>query len=297
MSQCDFKIGNKIVQSSRPYRAPMGRCVGRDQEIQKIMAAWMHGSAGLPLSPLLLGEPGLGKNSVVYECAGMCSKELYILQGHEDITAEDLVCMVRFSDDPGKKMDYILSPLLTAMIRGGVCFIDEIAKIRPRALAPLASLLDERRYVDSTFLGERVIAHPGFRFIAATNRTDVQNQVDCAIPDFIRSRLRPVIHFGYPDRPEIETILRTRFKPLRANGTKLLDRFWQLWHDNENARPPTPRDSIYVFGYALNLADRDAVKDASPGALECGTGSANVKERHIEEAFNTFNAVFKERAS
>jgi hypothetical protein len=29
--------------------------------------------------------------------------------GQEDVTAEDLVCSVRFSDDPARKMDYTLS--------------------------------------------------------------------------------------------------------------------------------------------------------------------------------------------
>jgi len=28
-------------------------------------------------------------------------------------------------------MDYVLSPLVTAMLEGAICFIDEIGKIRP----------------------------------------------------------------------------------------------------------------------------------------------------------------------
>ena len=48
---------------------------------------------------------------------------LYIFQGHEDVGAEDLVCAVRFSDDPNKKMDYIVSELVTAMLRGGMAAV------------------------------------------------------------------------------------------------------------------------------------------------------------------------------
>src|SRR3989337_3288926 len=169
MNEKLVKINNKTVQLSEPYHAHISELIGREHEIKKVLAAWIGGDAVLPLSPLLVGEAGIGKNRIVYECARIWSKELYIIQGHEDVSAEDLICTVRFSDDPNKKMDYIVSPLVTAMVRGAICFIDEIAKIRLRALAPLASVFDERRYIDSNILGERIYAQPGFRFIAAPN--------------------------------------------------------------------------------------------------------------------------------
>ena len=81
------------------------------------------------------------------------------MQGHEDVTAEDLASSVRFRDS-GSGMEYVVSPLVTAMERGAICFIDEIGKIRPRALALLVSVLDERRYIDSTLLGTRIKADP-----------------------------------------------------------------------------------------------------------------------------------------
>ena len=89
-------------------------------------------------------------------------------QGREDLTEEDLVCAARISDDADKRIDYILSNLSTALIVGGIYFADGICKLKPRSLAPYESVLDDRRYVDSSFLGERIHAHPGFRFIAAT---------------------------------------------------------------------------------------------------------------------------------
>ena len=175
MSQQEIVMGGKSVLVSQPY-APDRSClpefVGRDEELKLIAAAWMGGRHSLPLSPLLLGDPGVGKNRLVYELARLTGRNLYIFQGHEDVTAEDLACAVRFSDNPDKKMDYILSPLVAAMHMGGIYFIDEIGKIRPRALALLVSVLDERRYIDSTLLGERVYADRNFRFIAATNTTD-----------------------------------------------------------------------------------------------------------------------------
>jgi MoxR-like ATPase len=280
------KVGNKSAQLSEPYKSPFSELIGREQEMRKILAAWMGGNASLPLSPLLLGDPGLGKNRIVYECARMCSRELFIYQGHEDVTAEDLICAVRFSDDPGKKMDYIVSPLVTAMLRGAICFIDEIAKIRPRALAPLASVLDERRYIDSTLLGERIYASPGFRFIAATNTTDLEGNM---LPDFIKSRMRPVINVGYPGQDEIEGIIRSRFQAMHNNGKPLLDLFWKLWREKHGERPPTPRDSIYIFGYALNIADFQAIENERPVFLESSDNSVTLIAEHLEQAFEAFH--------
>jgi MoxR-like ATPase len=259
--------------------------VGRDDEISRILAAWMGWCNTLPLSPLLVGEAGVGKNRIVYECARMCEKDLFIFQGHEDVAAEDLVCAVRFSDDSRQKMDYIVSPLVTAMLRGGVCFIDEIAKIRPRALAPLASLLDERRYLDSSLLGERVYAAAGFRFVAATNTADLEVNV---LPDFIRSRVRPVIHVQYPDRAEIDMILRSRHPSVGENFAGLLDCFWSLWRAKNGKTAPTPRDSIHIFGYALNLAGFEWAGHSGPAVLENNEAPDVMKNEHLERAFETF---------
>ncbi len=285
-----MKVQGKTIQLSPPYQATHSRMVARENEMKKVLAAWMGRQNSSPLSPLLIGEPGVGKNRIVYECAALCNKDLYIFQGHEDVTAEDLICSVRFSDDPRRKMDYIVSPLVTAMLRGGVCFIDEIAKIRPRALAPLASILDERRYVDSVLLGERIHAHRGFRFVAATNTDDLD---ETPLPEFIRSRTRPVIRVDYPERQEIDGILRSRFAEMETGGSALLDRFWELWGNQKISTPPTPRDSIYIFGYALNLADFESLNGRQPYNLDGNSvACAEMAERHLEKAFD----VFREKA-
>lgn len=279
-----IKINSKTVQLSQPYKADMKGMVGREEEIQQILASWMAGDGRLPLSPLLIGEPGVGKNRMVYECTRICSKELYIFQGHEDVTAEDLMCATRFSDDPDKKMDYILQPLVTAMIRGGICFIDEIGKIRDRALAPLVSLLDERRYMDSTILGERIYADPGFRFIAATNTADMDANL---LPDFIASRARPAIKVGYPEKKEIEAIIASRCSFQERKSGELIDLFWRLWSEHNENRPPSPRDTIQIFGFAVNLAnyERNGKRSYS---LENHGSVPVVGKRHLEESFTAF---------
>jgi MoxR-like ATPase len=279
------RIHDKRVQLSQPYRARVFELVGGEEEIKTILACWMGGEDIFPRSPLLMGEPGVGKNRIVYECARICSKELYIQQGHEDVTVEDLACAVRFSDDPNRKLDYILSPLATALVRGGICFVDEIGKIRPRALALLVSVLDERRYLDSTLLGERIPAHPGFRFIAATNTADLEGSL---MPDFIKSRMRPVVPVGYPRGEEINRMVKTRYRRLSQNGDRLLDRFWDLWRKKNGEKPPVPRDSNDIFGFAMGLADYEEAENSHPFRLENRAFSPDLQERHLEAAFAAF---------
>lgn len=274
------------TQLSEPYQANIGEIVGRENEITKILAAWMWKRTSPPLAPLLVGDAGVGKNRIVYECARLCAKELFIYQGHEDVTAEDLICAARPSEEPGKKIDYKVLSLVTAMLHGGVCFVDEIAKIRPRALAPLASLLDERRYIDSTLLGERIYAHRGFRFVAATNTVDLDEN---PLPDFIRSRMQPVVAVDYPEPAEISKIIRSHFEVMRDDGDILLDRFWELWRRHNPDRPPTPRDSLHIFGFAFNLADFEALQGRQPYDLDNGHSSCPlINKDDLERAFEVF---------
>jgi MoxR-like ATPase len=288
-------VEGQNIRNSDPYipaETRKGELVGRTSELRLIAASWMGGDECIPLSPLLIGDPGLGKNKLVYELAKRSGKKLYVFQGHEDVTAEDLACSVRFSDDADRKIDYIRSPLATAMVLGGICFIDEIAKIRPRALALLASVLDDRRYLDSALLGNRVDAHKSFRFISATNTADLDTN---PLPDFMESRLRPVIEFGYPPPEEINAIVKTTFPRIGEAENELLDEFWVQWGIHKKGKPPAPRDAIQIFGLALSLSDFDhnnAEISASQAGEEWIEGlheaykSSQIKVDHLKQAFD-----------
>jgi hypothetical protein len=296
MTNTDRKISiqNKTVFQSEPFVAQtnfFNGFVGREPELRLITAAWIAGEFSLPMSPLLIGDPGVGKNRLIYELAQKTGRQLYIFQGHEDVTAEDLACTARFSDHSNSVMDYMLSPLVTAMYNGGICFIDEIGKIRPRALALLVSVLDERRYIDSTLLGERIHAHPGFRFVAATNTTDIN-----LLPEFILSRMRPQINIGYPPKEEIDNIIRNQCKGVRKEVDHLIDLFWILWAENGGSIGAiAPRDAIYLFGWASKLSAFEmnggskALMEALPGQpyhLQGQQSFTGIKPEHLEKAFN-----------
>ena len=281
-------LNSKTVFSPEPYRPRLAfELVGRLHESKMITAAWIGSSAQPPLCPLLVGEPGVGKNRIVYELSRRTGLDLYIFQGHEDVTAEDMACTVRFSEEAGRTMDYVVSPLVTAMHRGGICFIDEIGKIRPRALALLASVLDDRRYIDSTLLGERVQAHPRFRFIAATNTGETH-----ALPDFIRSRLRPVIEVGHPPKEEVNQII-SRQVANEPELEKLLNAFWDLFAGIK--RTPSPRDAVHLFALAgsLRAYERSDAKLSLNGNgdharlldSEASSEAYPISAEHLGEAF------------
>lgn len=291
----------KLVWASQPYQYAldlMPDLVGRDKEMRLITAAWIGRQCTAPLSPLLVGAPGVGKNRLVYEMSRRFGRPLFIMQGHEDVTADDMACAVRFDDNDSRRMEYTISPVASAMVHGGICFIDEIGKIRPRALALLASVLDDRRYIDSILLGERIHAAPGFRFIAATNTGEIN-----LLPDFIRSRLWPVITVGYPQKEEVKQIVGQQFPDEHGQIEELLDVFWALWekHHNDGKNAATPRDVIKLFTLASNFCElkNESVDVGFQGRERgvAGKESANalgLQPEHLERAFEH---LFGEEAS
>ena len=277
-------VGGKEVLLAEPYRPRVQpECVGMEHVKTMITAAWMRsGGKHRQLHPFLIGAPGVGKTHICSEMARQSGRDLYIIQGHEDITAEDIACTVRFSDDPGARMEYVASPLVTSMLLGQCCLIDELGKLRPKALASLAPALDHRGYVDSILLGARVEAHPGFRFIASANTGDIAGN---AIPEFILSRLRPRISVGYPSREQVEKIIAKRFTELKDVGA-LFAMFWDdLWFKHHASDPPTPRQAIQVFALAANLATCEALGPAKARRTLRANGKTTVEGRHLEQAF------------
>src|SRR5262249_37090429 len=128
----------------------------------------------------LEGPPGVGKNEIVYELARQLSKSIglpfYSIQGHEEMTPEDLSVLIVPDPTGSGSMPLQLraSPLATALHEGGLFFFDEINRVPERALTPLASVLDKRRELYSATTGVTIqprdsAARARFRFCCALN--------------------------------------------------------------------------------------------------------------------------------
>ncbi|MEQ1758611.1 MAG: AAA family ATPase [Vicinamibacterales bacterium] len=252
-----------------PDPLPPSRFVGRRGLLACCQAAWF-GVDGDALHFRLSGPPGVGKNELVYELARLRQQPLYIIQGHEELMPEDLACTARIAD--GQRIEYVGSPLLAAMLVGGVCFFDEIGKVPSRALSLLASVLDDRRTISSVLGGFTVQAHPGFRFCAAMNDADAAT---AGLPGFLDERLRPAFTMGYAPAAEVAAIAAAR---VRTNDAALLNAF-SAWAASEQNL--SPRRAIALLNYI--------VRQQSLGAR--AAHSTSEVERLIAEARQLFADV------
>ncbi|MGD0094415.1 MAG: AAA family ATPase, partial [Planctomycetota bacterium] len=90
----------------------------------QLLAAWMVvNDQDLPMNPRLLGKPGVGKTTLAYAAARRMGREVYILQATMDTRPEDL--LVTPVIEGAGSLRYVASPLVTAMLRGGIAIIDE----------------------------------------------------------------------------------------------------------------------------------------------------------------------------
>ena len=214
-----------------------------DQLLFKCEAAWRtFGVNDSPLNFRLVGPPGVGKNAAVYALAARRNQPLYILLGNEELVPEDLVVTATLR--AGGQVEYIASPLLAAMLNGGLFLFDEIAKLRPRALAPLASALDERRSLYSALLGETFYADSEFRFCAAYNPTDA-DAFDLA--PWLRRRTLPEFKVEFPDWDKLELIVKGQ-----GVSPALFNKFCEQANSDEQLAPD-PGTMMRFFTFYKHL--------------------------------------------
>jgi len=144
------------------------RWVGQEELMRQLLAAWMVlNEQDLPMHPRLLGKPGVGKTTLAYAAAKRMGRAVYILQATMDTRPEDLA-VTPVIEGQGK-LRYVASPLLTAMITGGIAILDEGNRMSEKSWASLAPLLDNRRYIELIVAGIKVKAHPDFRLVSTMN--------------------------------------------------------------------------------------------------------------------------------
>lgn len=235
-----FEIGGKIVWVPGPVNIPEFRFVGREEIIEKALSAWAEFDGQSPLNFRFYGPPGVGKNAIVYELARILKKDLYIINGHEELGPEDIACSATMTSR--NTIEYVASPFFAGMLKGGIVFFDEIGKAPPGALNPLASVLDDRRTLTSVLAGIRLKAHEGFRFCAALNETEEGG----GLPPFLDERTRPAIHVGYPSLQEMQGILESRF-----SGPH--DQWIKVFLSEFNSPGMSARNVIKLLEYATRL--------------------------------------------
>src|SRR5271169_3899913 len=177
--------------------------VGQEEVMRQLLAAWLViDPRGLPMNPRLLGKPGVGKTTLVYAAAKRLGREVYILQATLDTRPEDLLVTPVIEGEGSLR--YVASPLVTAMLRGGIAILDEGNRMSEKSWASLAPLLDNRRYVESIVAGIKIRAHDNFRLVTTMN----DDASTFELPEYIHSRLQPQIVIDFPEKDEELQILR-----------------------------------------------------------------------------------------
>jgi hypothetical protein len=232
--------------------------VGSESVKDQLRACWLTppkaGNAEPPLSPRVLGPPGVGKTTVAFTVAKEFAQEVYIFQCTSDTRPEDL--LITPVIDSGQTIRYHASALTTAMIRGGVCILDEGNRMSEKSWASLAPLLDNRRYVESIIAGIKIHAHPEFR-VAVTMNEDSSTY---EIPEYILSRLQPQVRVGFPTVAEEKEIMKVNLPYGDEELLGLVSEYLGRCHKYE--LPVTSRDGIHIIRYAERLVQKTGISPA-----------------------------------
>jgi hypothetical protein len=176
--------------------------VGMQEPLTQLLAAWAEDGTDPPMQPRILGKPGVGKTSLAITAAKILKQPLYIMQCTVDTKPEDLIISPVIGDNG--QIRYVASPLVSAMIRGGICLLDEGNRMSEKSWASVAPLLDMRRSVYSIVAGLEAQADPKFRICVTMN----EDASTFEVPEYIHSRLQPAIYMDFPTRDEEFRILR-----------------------------------------------------------------------------------------
>ncbi|MFO0820132.1 MAG: AAA family ATPase [Pirellulales bacterium] len=237
------------LKLSQPHQS-VGKWIGQQEVLKQLLACWLVvDDQDLPLAPRLVGSPGIGKTALGMAAAEARRQELYIYQCTADTRPEDLLVTPVLAESG--KIAYHASPLVTAMIRGGVCILDEGNRMNEKSWASLAPLLDHRRYVESIVAGITVPAHRDFRCCVTMNQDDSTYE----IPDYILSRLQPTLNVGFPNRQDELSILQYHLPFAEPQMLSMTVDFLQ--HAHELKLDFSPRDGINLLRFAMKRLAQD----------------------------------------
>ncbi|MEK7485875.1 MAG: MoxR family ATPase [Planctomycetota bacterium] len=262
--------------------------VGQEEVLQQILACWsVLDPSDIPLCPRIVGKPGVGKTTLAISAARKMKQDVYIFQCTMDTRPEDLLVTPVLRESG--KIQYQASSVVTAMIRGGVCILDEANRMSEKSWASLAPLLDQRRYVDSIVAGVRIQASPQFRACVTMN----EDASTYELPDYILSRLQPTVEILFPPKEEELIILRYNIPFAEEEILQMTVEFLQKAHQLD--LKISTRDGIHMVRYYLkrklqnpkraNLFEESILKIIGEEGLHLDSLSDNQSKRKRRDLY------------
>lgn len=178
-------------------------------------------SVALKKPVLLKGPSGSGKTKLAQTVSAYFKQPMHSINCSVDLDAESLLGFKTIiQKDGATAIEFVEGPVVQAMKKGHILYIDEINMARPETLPILHSVLDHRRMLTNPFTGEVIHAHQDFAVISAINEgyvgTSPMNEalknrfVSFSIPYISGEELRKVVEKEHPQASaiHIDTILK-----------------------------------------------------------------------------------------
>ncbi|MFS0882575.1 ATP-binding protein [Metabacillus niabensis] len=119
---------------------------------------------------LLKGPTGSGKTKLAETLSYLFQQPMHSINCSIDMDAEALLGFKTIANRKGETtIDFVPGPVVKAMDRGHLLYIDEINMAKPETLPILNGVLDYRRMITNPFTGDVIKGNEHFGVIAAIN--------------------------------------------------------------------------------------------------------------------------------
>lgn len=174
---------------------------------------------------LLKGPTGSGKTKLADTLSSVFSQPMHSINCSVDMDAEALLGYKTIAEKDGKNtIEFIEGPVIEAMKKGHLLYIDEINMAKPETLPILNGVLDYRRMITNPFTGDVIKASETFGVIAAINEGYVGT---VPLNEALKNRF-VVIDVPYISGQTLKSVILAESK---LQNEKLVEKFISLSSD------------------------------------------------------------------
>jgi nitric oxide reductase NorQ protein len=174
---------------------------------------------------LLKGPTGSGKTKLAETLSSLFNQPMHSVNCSVDMDAEALLGFKTIENRNGEtSIEFISGPVVKAMKKGHLLYIDEINMAKPETLPILNGVLDYRRMITNPFTGEVIRSHENFGVIAAINEGYVGT---VPLNEALKNRF-VVIEVPYIQGEELKVVLENQSQ---LSDKRLLETFTILSSD------------------------------------------------------------------